>query len=258
MRYPTVKKSAVEIKTQAELSVMRKAGELAGRALNEVMRNVVPGITTKELDKIGNSFIRQHGGQPTFVGYRGYPAAICVSINEEVVHGIPGGRKLKAGDIVSVDIAATLDGFVGDTARTVLLAPGAGTAQRLLDVTRASLDAAIDVMRAGNRLGDVGARVQSLVESNGFGVIREYVGHGIGRRMHEEPPVPNYAKAGTGIRLEPGMVLAIEPMVTAGDWRTRVLDDGWTVVTQDGSLAAHFEHTIAVTERDPLVLTDVD
>jgi methionyl aminopeptidase len=210
------------------------------------------------LDAIAESFIRKSGAKPTFIGYRGYPATLCISINEEVVHGIPGKRKLKSGDIVSVDVAATLDGFVGDTAMTVLLDSTDEKAKKLVDVTRESLEAAIRQMRPGQRLGDIGAAVQRVAESNGFGVVRDFVGHGIGRQMHEEPSVPNYGTPGTGIRLEPGMVLAVEPMVTMGHWDVKVLSDGWTVVTKDGSLAAHFEHTIAVTEDGPVVFTKID
>ncbi len=237
---------------------MRRAGMVAGLALQAAVRAVAPGVSTREMDKAAERSIRKSGGIPTFIGYRGYPATICVSVNEEVVHGIPGARKLKPGDVVGIDIAATVDGFVGDTAVTVIVPPATKEAQRLVDITKGCLDLAIDKMRPGNRLGDIGAAVQGLAEANNFGVIRDFVGHGIGRQMHEEPAVPNYGTAGTGMRLEPGVVLAIEPMITAGDWRVRVLGDGWTVVTEDGSLAAHFEHSIAVTEDGPLVLTSVD
>ncbi len=237
---------------------MRRAGLVAGRALREAANAVKPGVTTRELDKIAEAAIRKAGGIPTFIGYRGYPATICASINEEVVHGIPGPRKLKPGDVIGIDIAATVDGFVGDTAVTVIVPPASPKAQLLVDVTRKTLEAAIQKMKPGNRLGDIGYAVQSLAESHKFGVVRDFVGHGIGRQMHEEPAVPNYGAAGTGLRLEPGMVLAIEPMLTAGGWDVKVLGDGWTVVTADGSLAAHFEHTIAVTENGPLVMTQPD
>lgn len=251
------RKSSIELKSKAEIAAMRRAGEVAGRALKAIAEAVTVGITTRELDKIGEREIRKNGGIPTFIGYRGYPATICASVNEEVVHGIPGNRKLKAGDVVGIDIAATVGGFVGDTAVTVIVPPATPEAQRLVDVTRESLELAIDRMRPGNRLGDIGHAVQTLAESNGYGVIRDFVGHGIGRQMHEEPAVPNFGSKGTGMRLEPGVVLAIEPMITAGDWRVKILNDGWTVVTEDGSLAAHFEHTIAVTDDGPLVLTRV-
>jgi methionyl aminopeptidase len=257
MADPAVRKPAVELKTRSEIAAMQKAGQVAGAALHEVAKHIAEGITTKELDRIAENFIRKQGAIPTFVGYRGYPATICVSINDEVVHGIPSSRRIKAGDVVSVDVAATVDGFVGDTALTVAVAPVSTEAQTLIDCTSHSLDAAIDLMRPGNRLGDVGHAVQEIAEKQGFGVVRDFVGHGIGRKMHEEPAVPNYGSPGTGMRLEPGLVLAIEPMVTKGDWQVKVLDDGWTVVTKDGSLAAHFEHTVAVTEEGPWVLTKV-
>ena len=252
------RKHSIELKSKAEIAAMRQAGMVAGLALKAAVRAVAPGVSTREMDKVAEQSIRKSGGIPTFIGYRGYPATICVSVNEEVVHGIPGGRKLKPGDVVGIDIAATVDGFVGDTAVTVIVPPATKEAQKLVDATKRCLDLAIDKMRPGNRLGDIGAAVQGYAEANNFGVIRDFVGHGIGRQMHEEPAVPNYGTAGTGMRLEPGVVLAIEPMITAGDWRVRVLNDGWTVVTEDGSLAAHFEHSIAVTEDGPLVLTRVD
>ncbi len=251
-------KPRVELKTKAELAVMRRAGMIAGQTLKEVEKFIKPGISTKELDSIAEQFIRKSGAKPTFIGYRGYPASLCVSINEEVVHGIPGPRKLKPGDVVSVDVAATLDGFVGDTAFTMIVAPVDSKAKKLVDVTRESLQAAIREMMPGKRLGDIGAAVQRVAEAEGFGVVRDFVGHGIGRQMHEEPAVANYGTPGTGMRLEPGMVLAVEPMVTMGDWQVKVLQDGWTVVTEDGSLAAHFEHSIAITDNGPVVLTSVD
>lgn len=252
-----VRKPQVELKTKSELAVMRQAGLIAGRTLKHVNKFLKPGITTKELDLIAEEFIRKSGAIPTFIGYRGYPASLCVSINDEVVHGIPGKRKILSGDLVSIDVAATFDGFVGDTAYSVVL--GADEkAQKLVDVTRDSLKAAIRQMRVGNRIGDVGAAVQKVAESAGYGVVRDFVGHGIGRQMHEEPAVANYGAPGTGLRLEPGMVLAIEPMINMGHWDVKVLSDGWTVVTKDGSLSAHFEHSVAVTEDGPVVLTEVD
>ncbi len=251
------KKPAIELKSKAELETMKKAGKIAGTVLHEVGRSIKAGMTTKDLDVIAEKLLRKAGAVPTFLGYHGYKASICVSINEEVVHGIPGSRVIKAGDVVSVDIGATVDGFVGDTAYTFLVEPVSDEARKLVRRTKESLDAAIAVMKPGNRLGDVGAAVQKLVEADGYGVVREFVGHGIGRQMHEAPSVPNYGAAGTGMRLEPGLVLAIEPMVTAGHHDVKVLKDGWTVVTKDNSLAAHFEHTVAVTEDGPLVLTQV-
>jgi methionyl aminopeptidase len=247
----------VELKSNAELQAMAKAGDVAGRTLQAVAKAIEVGISTKELDRVAENFIRKNGGKPTFIGYRGYPASLCVSINEEVVHGIPGPRKIKAGDVVSIDVAATVDGFVGDTATTVLVEPVSKEAAKLWSVTEASLEAAIECMRVGKRLGDVSAAVQAVIDKSGFGIVRDFVGHGIGRAMHEDPAVPNYGKAGTGLRLEPGLVLAIEPMVTVGHFDVSVLSDGWTVVTRDGSLAAHVEHTVAVTEDGPKVLTRV-
>lgn len=251
------KKPPVELKTKAELEKMKRAGAVAGKVLHEVGKSIVAGMKTKDLDVLAEKLLRKAGAVPTFLGYRGYEASICVSINEEVVHGIPGDRVIKAGDIVSIDIGATVDGFVGDTAYTFLVEPVSVEARKLVDRTKESLEAAIRMMKPGNRLGDVGAAVQNLVEADGFGVVREFVGHGIGREMHEAPPVPNYGSAGSGMRLEPGLVLAIEPMVTAGHHDVKVLSDGWTVVTKDGSLAAHFEHSVAVTENGPLVLTQI-
>ena len=252
------RRPTVELKTRAEIRAMKRAGGAAARTLRAVAQAIRPGVTTKELDRIAEKHIRSEGAIATFVGYRGYPATICVSINDEVVHGIPGSRKIREGDVVSVDVAATVDGFVGDNATTVAVEPVTPETRILVRATEESLRAGIDAMRAGRRLGDVGAAVQKVLESKNLGVVRDYVGHGIGRKMHEEPAVPNYGTPGTGIRLEPGIVLAIEPMATMGDWNVRVLDDGWTVVTRDGSLAAHFEHTVALTENGPVILTDPD
>ncbi|MFN0116707.1 MAG: type I methionyl aminopeptidase [Elusimicrobiota bacterium] len=252
------RKPGVELKTAAEVSLMRKAGELAGLTLKEVEKHIAAGVSTQDLDKVAEIFIKKNGGIPTFIGYRGYPATLCVSINQEVVHGIPNSRTIiKEGDVVSVDVAATVDGFVGDTAFTKIVGHASSKDQKLVDVTKASLDAAIAVCQPGMRLGDIGFAVQTVAEAAGFGVVRDFVGHGIGRKMHEEPAVPNYGKPGTGLRLEIGMVIAIEPMVTSGSWKVKVLKDGWTVVTEDGSNAAHFEHTVAITDKGPIVLTQV-
>lgn len=251
------KKPAVELKTKTELDKMKRAGQVAGHVLHEVGASIQAGITTAELDRIAERLIRKAGGIPTFVGYHGYPASICVSVNEEVVHGIPGSRVIKPGDLVSVDIGVTMDGYVGDTAYTFLVEPVSVEARKLAQVAKDSLSAAIELMRPGSRLGDIGAVVQTVAEKAGYGVVRDFVGHGIGRQMHEAPAVPNYGAPGSGMRLEAGLVLAIEPMVTQRDYHVKVLDDGWTVITQDGSLAAHFEHTVAVTENGPWVLTEV-
>ncbi|MDQ1454996.1 MAG: methionyl aminopeptidase [Actinomycetota bacterium] len=218
-------------------------------------RASVPGATTADLDRAARAVLERRNARSNFLGYHGFPAVACVSPNEVIVHGIPGPRRLEAGDIVSIDCGAIIEGWHADAAITVPVGEVDAESQRLMDVTRAALESAISVTLAGNRLGDIGAAAEREVSSAGFGVVREYVGHGIGTAMHEEPEVPNYGPAGRGLRLRAGIVLAIEPMVTAGRAATRTLDDGWTVVTADGSRAAHFEHTVAVTEDGPEVLT---
>lgn len=243
------------LKSPAEIEVMREAGRITASALRVVGEAVAPGVTTAQLDEIAAEHIRNEGGKPAFLGYRGFPATLCVSVNDEVVHGIPGKRRLREGDIVSVDCGVIVDGYYGDAAMTFPVGQVSDQARRLMDVTREALDAAIARCRPGMRLGDVGNAVQTVVERAGFSVVREYVGHGIGRSMHEEPQVPNFGRAGTGVTLKPGTVLAIEPMVNAGGYAVRSLDDGWTVVTADGSLSAHFEHTVAITEDGPSILT---
>ena len=249
-------KQRIELKSEKDLTHMRRAGKLAGQVLFELGKAVAPGVTTKHLDKLAEKIIRDAGAVPTFLGYRGYTACICSSVNEEVVHGIPNAKAvLKEGDIVSLDVGVTFEGFVGDTAATFAVGKISKDRQALIDATRESLDAGISKMKAGFRLGDVSHAVQVLAEDRGFGVVRDYVGHGIGRQMHEDPAVPNYGPANTGLRLETGLVLAIEPMLTAGHWKVKTLDDGWTVVTADGKDAAHFEHTVAVTADGPEVLT---
>jgi methionyl aminopeptidase len=257
-RGPIARRTSVELKTRAEIERMKAAGRIAGLTLKEVARYVKPGATTKDLDRAAEKFIRSQGAVPTFIGYRGYPASLCVSINEEVVHGIPGKRVIQSGDVVSIDVAATYEGFVGDTAVTLAVGTVEADAERLIRVTEKSLAAGIQAMKTGARLGDVAAAVQDVAEKENFGVVRDFVGHGIGRAMHEEPAVPNYGQKGTGLRMEPGLVIAIEPMITAGSWEVDIMPDGWTVVTRDGSLAAHFEHSIALTEDGPVILTKVD
>lgn len=248
----------IELKSPADLERMRRAGRLAAQVLEAVGRAVAPGVTTKELDRLAEKLIRDAGGVPTFLGYRGYTASICASINEEVVHGIPSAKRvLRDGDIVGIDVGATLGGFVGDTAATFGVGRISETATALLRATRDSLNQGIAATRVGNRLGDVSAAIQRAAERQGYSVVRDFVGHGIGRNMHEEPSVPNYGTAGTGIRLEVGLVVALEPMVNVGTWRVQVLKDGWTVVTEDNRLSAHFEHTVAVTEAGPEILTQV-
>ena len=242
-------------KSEAELATMREAGRVTALALVAVGEAVAPGVTTGELDVLAEELIRSHGAIPAFKGYHGFPATICASPNSTIVHGIPGGLRLAEGDIFSVDVGAILDGFYGDSAFTFAVGEVDAGARLLLDATRAALDAGIEACRPGNRLGDVGAAVQGVAEAAGFSVVREYVGHGIGRAMHEEPSIPNYGTRGKGVELAAGMVLAIEPMVNAGGYATRSMDDGWTVVTADGSLSAHFEHTVAVTDAGPRVLT---
>jgi len=239
---------------------MREAGRLNALALATVRGLVQPGITTAELDKAAEDVIRKHGGVPIFKGYPGaypYPATLTISINEELVHGIPGKRQLKEGDIVSVDCGTLLDGFVGDSAFTMGVGEISPLAERLLWVTEQSLYVGIDKMRPGNRTGDVSSAIQQFVESQGFYVTREYTGHGVGRKMHEGPQVPNYGTPGRGMLLRPGLTIAIEPMVLVGTQYTKVQPDQWTVVSADGSLTAHFEHSVAVTQGDPMILTQL-
>lgn len=242
-------------KSAEELRIMREAGRITAAALRTVGEAVRPGITTAELDVIAEAVIRKAGAVPAFKGYHGFPATLCTSVDGEVVHGIPGLRVLREGEILSVDCGAIVEGYYGDSAMTFPVGEVAPVARRLLDATREALEAGIARCRPGMRLGDISAAVQSVAEGSGFSVVREYVGHGIGRSMHEDPQVPNYGRAGTGPTLKEGMVLAIEPMVNAGGAAVRSLDDGWTVVTEDSSLSAHFEHTVAVTAEGPVILT---
>ena len=248
----------MEIKTPRELERMKKAGKVVAHTLKALQAAVKPGITTGDLDFVARSEIARHGAIPSFVGYRGFPAAVCVSINNEIVHGIPGERVINEGDLVSVDVGAIVDGFHGDAAVTVGAGEISEEAQRLIDATRDSLDCGIKAAVIGARIGDISFAVQNHAEYLGFSVVREYVGHGIGRRMHEEPSVPNYGKPGRGLQLREGMALAIEPMLNIGDWTTSLMNDGWTVVTRDGSLSAHFEHSIAITSEGPIVMTRLD
>jgi methionyl aminopeptidase len=243
-------------RSAAEIERMRAANQLVAGVLTELEAAVRPGVTTGDLDRLAERLVRAGGAEPAFKGYRGFPATLCASINEEVIHGIPStGRALREGDIISLDVGVKLDGFYGDSAVTVAVGPVPDRTQALLRVTRQSLDRAIEQVRVGARLSDVGAAVQAWVEAHGFSIVREFVGHGIGEKLHEEPQIPNYGPAGRGPKLAEGMVLAIEPMVAMGRPETKVLKDGWTAVTRDGSLAAHFEHTVAVTAAGPLVLT---
>ena len=235
---------------------MREAGQVLVAAVRLCREMAKPGVSTLEIDQEVETVIRKAGARPAFKGYRGFPATVCASINDEVVHGIPAAhRRLKEGDIVGLDLGAIVDGYYADAAITLPVGEVTPEVQRLLDVTRESLELAIARTRPGNRLGDISDAVQRHVEAAGFGVVRAFVGHGIGRELHEDPQIPNFGEPGKGPLLRPGMVLAIEPMVTMGSWEVKILDDGWTAVTRDGSLAAHFEHTIAVTEHGPEVLT---
>src|ERR1700683_1781799 len=247
---------AIVRKDSRELEKMYRAGQIVWTALQELQRQVKPGITTKELDDWAENYTAENHARPAFKGYMGYPCSLCTSINQEIVHGIPSRKRvLKEGDILSMDFGVELDSYYGDAAVTVPVGKIAPEREKLLRVTRESLDHAIEKVRPGNRLGDVSAAVQQWVEGNGFSVVREFVGHGIGTKMHEEPQVPNYGAAGQGPRLQEGMVLAIEPMVNSGGPGVRVLDDDWTAVTTDGSDSAHFEHTVAVTSKGPWILT---
>ncbi len=246
------------IKSRDDIAALRRANRAAAEALAEVVKAVKPGVETRQLDDIAREGILSRGAKPAFLGYQGYPKSLCVSLNEEVVHGIPGNRTISEGDLVSLDLGAVKDGFVGDLAVTVAVGSVSARAQQLLQVTRESLYRGIEQARAGNRLYDISAAVEAHVTAAGFSVVRQFVGHGIGRDMHEEPQIPNYGKAGTGVRLKAGMTFAIEPMVNVGGWSVKVLSDGWTVVTSDGSLSAHFEHSIAVTDDGPIILSELD
>jgi methionyl aminopeptidase len=242
-------------KNANQIALMRRAGAVVAEMHDACTRAAVPGATTADLDRAARAVLDRRHARSNFLGYHGFPAVACISANEVVVHGIPGSRILAEGDIVSIDCGAIIEGWHADAAITVPVGDVDAESQRLMDVTRAALESAIAATVAGNRLGDIGAAAESPVDKAGFGVVREYVGHGIGTEMHEEPDVPNYGPAGRGLKLRAGIVLAIEPMVTAGRPATRTLDDGWTVVTADGSRAAHFEHTVAVTDNGPQILT---
>ena len=242
-------------KSVAEIEKMRTANVLVADVLAELASMVAPGVTTAQLDAAAERLVRAAGAEPAFKGYRGYPATLCASVNEQVVHGIPSDRALLEGDIISLDMGVKLNGFYGDSAVTVPVGRVSDDVQKLLRVTRESLDRGIAQVRLGGRVSDIGHAIQQHVEGNGFSVVREFVGHGIGASLHEEPQIANYGDPGRGPRLAEGMVLAIEPMVNMGRPGVKVLGDGWTAVTRDGSLSAHFEHTVAVTKAGPLVLT---
>jgi len=243
------------MKSAREIEIMRRSGKITSSVLSMLLRTAKAGMTLRELDQLAEAGIRERGGEPTFKGYHGFPASICASVNEVVVHGIPGGYVLKDGDILSIDIGTTFEKYVSDSAATVAIGNVSEEAQRLMRVTQEALMLGIAQMQKGNRLGDISHAVQTHAESHGYGVVRVLVGHGVGTKMHEEPQVPNFGESGKGIVLRPGLVLAIEPMITAGGYEVETLKDGWTVVTADGTLAAHFEHTIALTEEGPRILT---
>lgn len=242
-------------KSERELVYMRDAGRIVALTLRELEKVIKPGVTTGELDAIAEAFIRRQGAEPAFKGLYGYPASICASVNEQVVHGIPGARRLQEGDIVSIDVGTVLNGYCGDGAATFPVGTISSTAAALLRVTEEALGKGIEQAVAGNRLSDISHAIQQWVEDHGFSVVRDFVGHGIGRKMHEEPQVPNFGPPGRGPRLEAGMTLAIEPMVNEGSYEVQVLEDNWTVVTRDGKLSAHFEHTVAVRDGAAEILT---
>jgi methionyl aminopeptidase len=245
-------------RSQSEIAKLRRVNQLVGRILAELRGLVAPGVTTSDIDALAEKRVREAGAEPAFKGYHGYPATVCASVNEQVVHGIPSATALVDGDIVSIDMGAKLDGFFGDCAVTVPVGTVSAEAQQLLKVTEASLFHGIDAVKPGARVSDIGAAVQQHVETHGFSVVREFVGHGIGTSLHEEPQIANYGPAGRGPRLSEGMVLAIEPMVNLGKPAVKVLSDGWTAVTRDGSLSAHFEHTVVVTADGCEILTLLD
>ena len=243
------------LKTKKEIAIMRKAGRVVARTLDMIGDYIKPGATTKQLDTLVEEFILSCGAVPAFKDYHGFPASACISIDEEVVHGIPGDRVLKEGEIVSIDIGAIFDGFYGDAARTYAVGEVSESKKALMEYTKECLKAGIDKARAGNKIGAISSAVQDTAESNGYGVVRSLVGHGIGRSMHEEPQVPNFGAPDDGPELQVGMVLAIEPMINAGGFDVKTMPDGWTVVTSDGQPSAHFEHTVAITSGDPEILT---
>ena len=245
----------IHLKNPQQLRKMRDAGRISCLALRAGGEAVTPGVTTAEIDRVMHDVIVRAGAKPSFLGYNGFPATACISVNDEVIHGIPGSRKIQNGDIVSIDVGAIYEGFQGDNAATFAAGTIDDEARRLLDTTRASLAEGINAAVAGARIGDIGYAVQRYVEARGYSVVRQYVGHGIGEEMHEEPDVPNYGHRGHGVRLIPGMVIAIEPMVNQGTHQVKTISNGWTVVTLDGKLSAHFENTVAITTDGPVILT---
>jgi methionyl aminopeptidase len=245
----------VKLRTADEVRKIRESAGMVAETIQHLSDAMRPGLTTAELDRMAESYIRDHGGEPSFLGYLGYPATICISVNDEVVHGIPGKREIKDGDIVGLDVGVVKDGYHGDAAVTVAVGEVSDQVKQLLKVTEESLLRGIEAFQPGNRLGDVGYAIQSHAERYGYGVVRSLVGHGIGEKLHEDPQVPNHGKPGTGLKLRAGMVCAIEPMITLGGWEVDTMSDQWTIVTRDRSLAAHFEHTVALTEQGPEILS---
>jgi methionyl aminopeptidase len=247
------------LKTNRELQFMKRAGRVAANALKIAGEAVEPGVSTWEIDRAAHKYIESEGAEPTFLGYGGFPATCCISVNQVVIHGIPSKKQIiQEGDIVSIDVGATLEGYVGDNAWTFPCGKVSEEAQRLMDTTRESLFEGIKAAQPNNRLGDVGSAVQRYAEARGYSVVRDFVGHGVGAKMHEDPSVPNYGTPGRGVRLLPGMTIAIEPMITQGTYKVKTLADGWTTVTADGKLAAHFENSIAITPDGPVILTAAD
>lgn len=245
----------IKLKSQREIDCMRRAGKITAAARALAGEMVTPGVTTREIDKAVHDFILSKGATPAFLNYSGYPASVCISINDEVIHGIPGKRVIRDGDVVSIDVGAVKDGFVGDCAATFIAGNGSEEARRLVRVTKESFFKGMEFAVPGNRIQDISHAIQTYVEENGFSVVRNYVGHGIGEEMHEAPEVPNFGRPGHGPRLAAGMTIAVEPMVNAGGYQVQVLSDGWTVVTKDGSLSAHYENTILITNNGPVILT---
>ena len=248
---------AIRLKTPRQLHFMRQAGNIVAEVLALLGEHIVPGATTTELDALAEAEIKKRGAVPSFKGYHGYPCTICASVNEQIVHGIPSDYRLQEGDILSIDVGAIYKGWHGDAAVTHAVGRASAEAERVMDATQEALRRGIAAAVPDNHLGDIGFAIQSWVEAQGLAVIRDFVGHGIGKVMHEAPQVPNFGEAGSGVKLRPGMTIAIEPMVSVGDWRVKVLDDGWTAVTADGSLSAHYEHSIAITSEGPEILTKV-
>ena len=245
----------VILKTKEELQLMRRAGAITAQALHAGGAAVRPGVTTRQVDRVIHDYIVRCGAMPSFLGYGGFPAAACISVNDEVIHGIPGDRVLREGDIVSIDVGAKISGYHGDSAYTFACGKISPEALSLLDATQTALSNGIAQAVVGNRVGDISAAVQGTVEPKGYSVVRDYVGHGVGKDLHEAPEVPNYGAPGHGVRLTAGMVIAIEPMINAGAWTVKVLSNDWTVVTRDHALSAHFEHTVAITQDGPVILT---